>query len=143
MGVTDPRYATTLTEFIAAGKSSPAIKYPQFCFREVSNGIAYTVHQVIDDYIYELKDLSQELTVTNRDDLIKYQYRPKLLASDIYGSTELYYVILRINDLANAKEFDFSTDSILMLSKDNMASALNKIYTAEKDDIVTYNTIHS
>lgn len=143
MGVTDPRYATTLTEFIAAGKGSPAIKYPQLCFREVSNGISYTVHQVIDDYIYELKAMAEVLTVTNRDDLIKYQYRPKLLASDIYGSTDLYYVILRINDLANAKEFDFSNDTIRMLTKADMASAISKIFTAEKDDINTYNIIHS
>ncbi len=37
---------------------------------------------------------------------MKYKYRPKLLSYDIYDNAELYYIILRLNDLYNVKDFN-------------------------------------
>lgn len=142
MANTDPRLATTFSEFIAAGSSSTVISYPKLVFTEKNGDILYVVHSVLEDYLYELKKASEEI-VFSQSNITKYQYNPKRLASDIYGSTELYYIILRINDMCDVKQFDLSSGKLMMLTTDNMATMLNSIYSAEKDDMQTYNKIHS
>lgn len=142
MTTTDPRLATTISEFLAAGSSSTVISYPKLVFTEKSGDILYVVHSVLEDYLYELKKASEEITFSQTN-IVKYQYNPKRLASDIYGSTELYYILLRINDMCDIKQFDLSSGKLMMLTTDNMSTMLNSIYSAEKDDIATYNKIHS
>ena len=138
----DPRIATTFAEFYTAGKASTVVTTPMLCFTELSDGIKYTVKNVLDDYLYELKSIALDIKFS-RDDILKYQYRPKVLSSDIYGTTELYYVILAINDMCDFKEFTISSGYVKMLTKSDMNTYIPKIYAAEKADIATYNTIHN
>jgi len=142
MSTTDPRTATTLSEFISAGSSSAVISFPKLCFCELDDFIKYTVLCVLDDYIYELKQNAKTIIISS-DNQQKYHYNPKLLASDIYGSTELYYVIMLINDICDTKQFNLKSGTLKMLTVADMSDFLNKIYTAEKADIVKYNSMHA
>ena len=61
--------------------------------------------------------------------LLKYSYNPGLLAYDIYGSSELEFVILKLNGIIDPKDFDFPT--IKLIEVDTMSEVLSNIYNAE------------
>ena len=65
----------------------------------------------------------------------KYRYKPKLLAYDLYGSTELYFAILFINGTCNIK--DFNRKNIKLIKKADMIALLEAIYNAEQNYIST------
>lgn len=132
----DPRTTHTLSEFIAAGKTSTNIDYSKLSFIEKRDSIEYPLWNILNDYLYEFKQSTLTITLDD-DEQFKYKYRPKLLANEIYGNPELYFVILLMNDICNVK--DFAPKSIKLLRVDDMNDMLSKIYNAEKRNIQIYN----
>ena len=65
----------------------------------------------------------------------KYRFKPKLLAYDLYGSTELFFAILFINGMYSIKDFD--RRNIKLIRKDHMSEILQAIYNAEQNYINT------
>lgn len=131
-----PQNTTTIEEFVESG-AGITITYPNLSFTDMlTNGTWVSVHNVISDYIDELRNscVNVELTV---DQQFVYHYKPKLLCYDIYGNPELYFIILLINDMADVKEF--TKPVIKMLRKSHMSDLLTLIYNAEKKAISNYN----
>ena len=62
-------------------------------------------YNILNDYRKEIFDFIIPITLTD-EEFQKYQYQPKKLAYDLYGSTEYYYMILFINSMTNIKEFN-------------------------------------
>lgn len=127
----------TVEDFIELGKQVDDIQYSKFSIlakaaSSVNNPILYTEHNVIYDYQEEFKKLSLEVHMTD-EEYEKYRFKPKLLAYDIYGSTELYFAILFINGTCNIKDFDRKV--IKLLTKSNMIELLEAIYNAETNYI--------
>jgi hypothetical protein len=137
---TDPRYAHILSEFLSAMGSSKVISYAKLSFIEKIGTIEYPIWNILTDYLYEFKQSAVSVTLSDAEQQ-KYFYRPKLLCSDIYGTTEVYYVILALNGICNVKEFNMNP--LLMLNKEDMSDFLSTIYNAERTAISTYNTDHS
>lgn len=98
----------------------------------VDKTIVYSSDNVLYDYLEEIKGKAVDYTFSDSE-YMKYKYRPKLLAYDIYGSTELYFVILAMNNTCNIK--DFNKRTIKMLYKSDMSDLLNAIVSAEKNRI--------
>ena len=131
-----PQNTSTIEEFINSG-SGITITYYNLSFNDMlSNGTVVSVHNVVSDYLYELKDAAVYVSL-NQDQQFKYMYKPKLLCSDLYGNPELYFIILLLNDMADVKEF--TKPVIRMLSKNSMSELLTLIYNAEKQAISNYN----
>ena len=65
----------------------------------------------------------------------KYRFKPKRLAYDLYGSTELYFAILFTNGICNIKEFN--RKNIKLIKKSDMILLLEAIYNAERNYIST------
>ena len=129
----------TVEDFIELGKSIDDIQYSKFAIlskasNDVENPILYAEHNVIYDYEEEFKILSQTIEMTDSE-YHKYRFKPKLLAYDLYGSTELFFVILYINGMYNIKDFDRRI--IKLISKKNMTDLLEAIYNAEQNYITT------
>jgi hypothetical protein len=121
----------TLEQFIDSGVDD-IITYHNLSLIDKIGNIEYPTTNLLYDYIKELKSISQLVTMTDLE-YIKYIYKPKLLANDVSGSSELYFVILALNNMCNIKEFTLR--KIYLLSKSNMNEILNYIYNAEKDFI--------
>ena len=140
--VSDPRLAPTVVDFILAGKETQVVRYPHLMFQESRDGIDYVVHSVLDDYLQDMKEKSIECTLSKaeRD---RYFLKPRILSSDIYGTTELYYIILRINDMWSPKQFTLDNNKLKMLTKDNMKEFLSAIMRVESKDIESYNSLHT
>ncbi len=140
-GSNNPMYAYTLSRFISAGKSNQIIKYSDFCFKERLGYIDFVTKNILRDYIPDLKEYCVKVTLSSEEQQ-KYQYNPKKLAGDIYGYTDLYYVILMLNGMIDVKEFK-NISTLNMLSKENMNYFLSKIYTAEQESLSRYNSLHT
>lgn len=124
-----------LNEFISLSEKTP-ISYNNTSFIEPLGNVNFTIHNVIMDYIEELRELSYSVSFTEKE-YRKYKYKPKLLANDIYGNGEYYFIILAINNLADVKYFDQKT--VLLLKREDMVDCISKIYNTEKNNIDIYN----
>lgn len=131
-----PKDTYTIEDFITAGESV-VITYNNLSFIEKINDDLYVpIFNVVDDYIDELKAMSLEIKF-NSAEFLKYKYRPKILAYDIYKNTELHFIILKINGMCDVKEFN--KEKIRLIQPDRLTEALNFIYNAERKMISSYN----
>ena len=138
----DPRLAPTVVDFILAGKETNVIRYPHLMFQESKDGINYVVHSVLDDYLQDMQEKAIECTLS-KSERDRYFLKPRILSSDIYGTTELYYIILRINNMWSPKQFTLDNNKIKMLTKDHMNDFLSAIMRVESKDIESYNSLHT
>jgi hypothetical protein len=92
---------------------------------------------VASDYIDELRNDYCVNVELSDDELARYKYRPKLLAYDIYGSQEIYFLILILNDICSTKEFTFS--KLKLPTKNNMTEICKILMNQNRSDIQIYN----
>lgn len=134
MAISDPAKTHTISDFINM-KNNDSFTYATMALYMqsiVDKTVIYSSDNVLYTYLEDLKQVSVEYTFTE-EEYIKYKYRPKLLAYDIYGSTELYFVILAINDTCNIK--DFNKRKIRLLYKTDLDRLLNQIFSVEENRI--------
>lgn len=116
--------------------------YATMSFTEERERIQFAVGNIVtDDYYPELKAKCVRVHLSD-DDILKYKYRPKMLAYDIYDNTELYYVILRVNDLYNVKDFNLSKKYIYLPSKKVLKEFLADVHNFDIRNIRTFNSNH-
>lgn len=129
MGKIDTTY--TVEDFISM-RSSDEVTYYNFSILEYSNGIEYSISNILYDYIDEISEnaIVRELTDI---ELAKYKYKPYLLAYDMYGATELSFIILALNGMVDDNEFDIQ--NVKVLTKQNMTSLMGRIFSAETEYI--------
>ena len=133
---TDPNKTFTVEEFITF-KDDTTVSYNNLSFRERYDNISFPIKNIIDDYFEELMELTQEVTM-NEKEFIKYRYRPRLLANDVYENPDLDFLILAINNICNMKEFDSKT--IKLIKVDDLKEFLTVVFNANKNDIDVYNS---
>ena len=117
----DPSKTFTLEDFVKLGDSDNAT-YFNYSIIERQDNIIYTDHSLIDDYLVELSQLCQTVSLSE-EEYKKYRYSPDLLAYDVYGSTQLDFIILKANDIVDPHEFTLRTLKL------PIASLLNIILT--------------
>lgn len=116
--------------------------YATMSFTEERERIQFAVGNIVtDDYYPELKAKCVRVHLSD-DDIMKYKYRPKMLAYDIYDNTELYYIILRVNDLYNVKDFNLSKKYIYLPSKKVLKEFLADVHNFDIRNIRTFNSNH-
>ena len=129
----------TVEDFIELGKDIDDIQYSKFAIlskaaSDVTNPILYAEHNVIYDYEEEFKKLALNVEMTDTE-FNKYKYKPKLLAYDLYGATEVYFAILFLNGMCSIK--DFNRKNIKLIKKSTMIELLEAIYNAEENYITS------
>lgn len=119
---------TTIQDFI---NSAPAnsISYDSTSFLEKFNNLTMVSYNIFNDYIEEMLDMCVNVTLSDQE-YNKYVYRPKLLAYDVYGSTEMYFIIMILNNICNVKEFNFK--KIKMLTVEDLEKVVSAVYNSEK-----------
>ena len=124
--------SSTMQEYIELGELDTYTNY-NFSILEKMDNLEVPVSNILEhDYLDELKSISVDYTL-DIEKLRKYKYRPNLLSYDLYGTPELYFVILLINDMTTKKEFD--REKIKIIDKDNLFILLNAIYNAQTEYI--------
>jgi len=75
----------------------------------------------------------------NHTKMMKYIYRPKLLAYDIYKNQELAFLILIINDIYFIKQF--TKNKLLYTKKKDMIEICKQLFNSNKQSINKYNAL--
>lgn len=127
----DPALTYTLDQFIAM-QSSDELTFRNFSILEVVNGLELLDHNLIEDYLPELESLTQVVEL-DHDQFNKYKYAPDLLAYDLYGSTQLDFVILYANGIYHPNEFNSKKVKLFYASQ--LKTFLNAIYNSEAEYI--------
>ena len=99
----DPALTHTLEDFIEL-QLSDEMTYYNTSIIEKQGNITFTDHNLIDDYMDELLSMCVSVTLTD-DQMVMYRYSPDILAYDVYGSAQLDFVVLAVNDMVDPKEF--------------------------------------
>ena len=126
----------TLQSFIDS-KNETEINFSKYALMDKADSILIPTASVISDYLQEIKQQTVVLELSPIE-LQKYQYRPHLMSYDFYGTTDFDFIILMINNMASAK--DFNRAELNMLYKQTLVSILNDIYQAERSNIETNRT---
>lgn len=122
----------TVEDFIKI-TSMDNISFEQLSFLDKSNDIIMITYNILNDYKDEIDDLTVTINLTD-DEFLKYCYKPRMLSYDIYGDTEMFFIILFVNNICSAKEFN--KRKIKMLRKSHMEEILSLIYNSEKYNII-------
>ena len=107
------------------------------CFKEVmtnSSGEMFIVnmYNVYEKY-YELLLEHTTTVVLTDEEYRKYRFQPKLLAKDLYGNKDIYYLLLRVNHIYSVINFDFKELKVFNIS---LIKLLNEILVMESDDYI-------
>lgn len=131
-----PAKTSTLEEFIALS-SKTLISYKNLSFVErIDNEREFSIWNVLSDYDQELKNICVDVELSDID-FRRYGYNPKVLAYDLYGSTELFFIILAANGICTAKEFNNRT--VKLIKPEDLEEFIQMVYNANKLDIEIYN----
>jgi len=124
---------TTVELLISVGKVGNDPNYNKFSYKtniklEDGSTSVFPLYNVIWDY---QEDMIRDAYTTRLTDneFQRYKYKPKLLAADLYGNPEVYYIILILNDMMEEGEFD--SKIIKLLSRSDMQKYLTSIYNSE------------
>lgn len=122
----------TIEQFIR--NSSDIITYDNLSIIDKMNsGDTMVIYNVLNDYMDDLLDKALDIQLT-AEDKIRYTYKPKLLAYDVYGATELYFIILLMNNICDVREFNM--DTVKLLKKEDLIDMLSLIYNSENPSII-------
>ena len=132
ISIDQPQISYTLNQFIAL-KDVDRIVYRRYSImqRSLTNKeLVYCIDNILYTYMDEMKQKRKLVSVTESE-RIKYAYKPKLLSYDIYGSTEVFFLLLAMNDMFNMKQFDLSEKKFFALTPQDASIFLSDIYNAE------------
>lgn len=88
---------------------------------------------ILDRYDSILRDLKVKLTMNDLQ-IQNYKYNPKKIASELYGSSEYWFLILHANELFSASQLNLEK-GFIYLYKDGVQSVINEIMNVDRDYI--------
>ena len=103
--------------------------YRQEVLGSGENKLIVNYDTILTKYMYELKDLKERYELSN-EDYIRYRFNPKLLSYDLYGTTELWALLLDINEISSVTEFDLQSVYVFPTS---IVDRLERILNLEKE----------
>ena len=137
LSVNNPAESYTIEQFIDL-QVKDDITYQNFSILQSSidePNTFYAIDNVIHRYIEDIKDQIKTVTVDDNYKL-KYMYKPKVLSYDIYGATEMYFILMALNGIYNVKDFDLKDYKFKALDRDTMFSFASKVYNAEEETLL-------
>lgn len=111
------------------------ISYEKLFFKsniEVNNetNLIINYNSLIDNYMEDIMKICTSWTLTDKD-LINYRFQPKKFCYDLYNTTELWFILLRINNMVSS--LDFNKKTIYVFDRDGIFKLLNEIMTLEEE----------
>lgn len=122
----NPAKTYTLDQFINM-KNTDSMTYNNFSIYGKIDGQKILESNVLDEYLNELVSISKIVKLTS-DERRKYKYAPDLLAYDVYGSTQLDFIVLAVNDMVDPK--DFNLKKLKLPTASNLNGFLNEVYSS-------------
>ena len=83
---------------------------------------------VLDDYAGDLAEIVVSKTLTPEEQR-KYYYNPQVLSYDLYGTTQFWSLLLDLNDMTSATEFNRSTINVY---DGRLTTLINAVFALEE-----------
>lgn len=138
-----PEKTDTIDKFIAC-QSATEPSYYNFSFKDetyysgIDRWLRYSAYNIISDYIDDIKE-EYGVNYTFSDiEFLKYKYRPKLVAFDLYGCAELGSLLLLLNDMCSVRQFN--RKNVILVAKSPMKEIVNHLFNANNMAIKAYNS---
>jgi hypothetical protein len=134
-------YESTIREYINHFNNEEIVSSAFFLKQVFSIGAnkktIVNFNNLVIKYMPELKEIKIKVKLSN-EEYSKYKYNPKVLSYDIYGTTELWFLILEANELHSINQFNtrtiylFRPDIVEKVSRIINLEAETKNYNAEE-----------
>lgn len=128
----DPALTYTLSDFVEIGKQDE-MTYTNFSIIQYRMSTEFAEQNVVDYYLSELKSICLKITSFSEDEINKYRYAPDLLSYDVYGTTQLDFIVLLCNGMIDPKDFDFKRKYLLLPRANVLQEFLSQVYNSESD----------
>lgn len=133
----------TIEEFIKEYKDQP-ITFKSLFFKEVDRiqgrdkKLILLSDSILLKYSKDLESTIIKLQLSDREEN-KYFYNPKFLSHDLYGTTELWYLLLKINELYSTSQFSLNPLNVFnssILSKIDTIMNLERPFIDENEELL-------
>ena len=118
-----------LESFISVGKYNSFNIENTSLYYEVDNLQIPTSNIFYEKYRGLILNNCIKVKVPNKS-MAKYKYRPKSLSYDLYGTTDLWYLLLWINNMYSTTQFN---QQIIYIFNPEKMSILSRIINEEKE----------
>lgn len=111
------------------------ITYPKTFLKSIiktDSGTLIVNSTSLPNKYYDFILRSTRTTTLTDDQMRRYRYNPKLLCFDLYGTVELWGLLLKVNNMTSATEF---TKSKIKIFTSEIFSVLNDIFVLEDHNI--------
>lgn len=105
--------------------------FKEVATRDDGSYIIFNSDNILQKYFDELRQTMYTKTFTE-EEFRKYKYNPKVLSYDLYGNTELWFLILYMNQMKSVTEFNRMTIKIFYSS---ILGKINEIMDMEAVNI--------
>lgn len=127
---------STIKETIELGKAleitSNTLHYKKVITNSNNENFIFSISSIFDKYYELMKERTMTIELTDAE-YRKYIYKPKLLSLDLYGTTELDFLLLRLNNMTSCIYFNKQTFKVF--DKD-IITLLNEIMIHENTNYI-------
>lgn len=127
-------YNSTIKELINNGKHSTLntdeLSLKTVVTNSLNEKFVVNISCVFEKYYELLTDHAVTVTLTN-EEYLRYRFKPRMLSKDLYGTYDLHYLLLKLNNITSVIYFDFTE---LKVFKPEIISLLNEIQILEEEN---------
>lgn len=127
-------YNSTIKELINNGKHSTLntdeLSLKTIVTNSLNEKFVVNINCVFEKYYELLTDHAVTVTLTN-EEYLRYRFKPRMLSKDLYGTYDLHYLLLKLNNITSVIYFDFTE---LKVFKPEIISLLNEIQILEEEN---------
>lgn len=122
----------TIEEANDIGRDIDITHYNLSILRKLDNDIEYPTSTILDDYMDELLLMSIPYEMSD-DEFRRYNMRPDLFCYDKYGSLDMDFIILALNNIN--KDIEFTRKTIRYIDPEDMDEIISNITGSEEEYI--------
>lgn len=124
------QYSSKITEFKKKGDTNTQLEYGSVSSHYTFNGVQFiSPTTIFDRFYFPHIDTNDTIEV---ELLNKFKYKPEHLSSILYGTTEMWHILLRINNCINHQMFTGNAKGnvkvITEAAKEKYINFYNKYY---------------
>jgi hypothetical protein len=127
-------YNSTIKELINNGKHSTLntdeLSLKTIVTNSLNEKFVVNISCVFEKYYELLTDHAVTVILTN-EEYLRYRFKPRMLSKDLYGTYDLHYLLLKLNNITSVIYFDFTE---LKVFKPEIISLLNEIQILEEEN---------
>lgn len=94
--------------------------------------VVVIMNAIFERYYNLMLDYAVDIELTN-EDYFKYRFKPRVMSTDLYGTPELHFLLLRLNNMVSVTQFDVKE---LKVFSPDIVNVLNEISIHEYDNYV-------